>query len=175
MVGIAAVVNLRGIILPDRFAGAGILILALSWSAGVLAADPAEVAGSVLSWPVAYLFVALGGLATVGGTWLGLGGVAWAMARLLGARPGFMKILWAISAASPPLWIAAPAVAILAVRREDDAMQMFLAATAAAGILAFVLLGVSSLRAAADFSLSRGWACASLVALFCTSVSFLAR
>lgn len=155
--------------LPDRLAGLGVLLLGLGWGFGTLIAHHEAIAASGVPLASAFALVVGGAVGSVAAIWFGVGAVAWAMARALGARAPFGGILWSVSAASPPLWVASPAAAIVAAGPAQSAMVPLVAVCAVAAI-AFVALLVGRLRAMAGLSTLRAWACIGLVVSFCASV-----
>lgn len=155
--------------LPERLAGCGVLVLGVAWSLGMAVVNWDQVRSVELSLGTALLMTTVGGMLTVAGIWFGVGAVTWAMGRLLGGKARFVRVLFAVSAAAPPLWVAAP-ITILALTAESFSaplgMLAFLGAAAALGFLASL---VTALRAVEGFSWYRACGCAVLTVLFCAS------
>jgi hypothetical protein len=156
--------------LPSRLAGLGVLALGLSWSLGIFLVEYDQVAQVGVSLPSAFALVSLGGMLTVAAVWFGIGAVAWAMGRLLGGKAGLGAVLFSISAAAPPLWIATP-TAILASGIDPLVLRTVLLVVSAIAGLAFLALAVAQLGKAEGFSWGRACGCAALTAIFC--ISFL--
>ncbi|MBX9588076.1 MAG: hypothetical protein K2X43_02145 [Hyphomonadaceae bacterium] len=155
--------------LPDRLAGLGVIIAGVAWSGGTTAArwSSVEVAGFPVIQAIA--LIALGGMAAVFAAWFGFGSVVWAMTRLLRAEAGFMRVLLAVSAAAWPLWLAAPAAAILLSQHGTTALRTLVGALLAGLLLLFAAQLTASLRTAAAMSNSAAWACVALASMFCGS------
>ncbi len=155
--------------LPERLAGIGVLVLGIAWSLGMALANWDQVRATALPVGNALLMTAVGGMLTVAGVWFGVGAVAWAMGRLLGGKARFFKVLFAVSAAAPPLWIAAP-VSILALTGEGLTTSLAVLATlGAVAALGFLVMFVTALRSVEGFSCRRACGCAALTFLFCVS------
>lgn len=152
--------------LPRQFAGLGVLLLGLSWSLGVYWARHDVVAGSGLSPGQAFGYVAAGGVGAVAASWFGAGAVLFAMTRLFRARAPFWSVLWALASALPPLWIGAPAAALI-VAGSGKAIA---AAVVLASALAFLALATRAIADIAALSQTRAAACLVLTAIFCASV-----
>lgn len=155
--------------LPDRLAALGALVAGLAWSAGVAAAHWREIEGAGLSLASSLALVALGGLGAALAVWCGVGAVAWAMIRLLGGKAGFGRVLLAVSAAAVPIWAAAPIGAFLAAGQGGATTGLLAAAIAFAAAVA-VAQAAAALRALADFTPARAWACIGLTGTFCASL-----
>lgn len=156
--------------LPERFAGVGVLVLGLAWGLGSALAGWDQVRAAEVPLAGALSAIVLGGTLTAAGVWLGAGAVAWAMGRLLGGRARFLKVLFTVSAAAPPLWFGAPCLAALTALDLPTALVMLLGAVCAAAAVAFLFVFVSGLRAVEEFTLNRAWGCAALTVVFCTSL-----
>lgn len=155
--------------LPERLAGIGVLILGMAWSLGIALANWDQVRATAMPVSNALLITAVGGMLTVAGVWFGFGAVAWAMGRLLGGKARFFKVLFAVSAAAPPLWIAAP-LSFLALTSESlTAPLVILAILGAVAALGFLVMLVTVLRSVEEFSWRRAGVCAALTFLFCVS------
>lgn len=158
--------------LPERLAGVGVLVLGLMWTLGVALANWDQVRAAELPLGGALLVTAAGGVLTVAGIWVGVGAVTWAMARLLGGKARFTKVLFAVSAAAPPLWIAAPALPALEEAFSTGAAPTLLVVPAIlviAGGLGFLGFLVTTLTAVEGFSWQRACACSALTVAFCAS------
>ncbi|MES1928051.1 hypothetical protein SADO_02310 [Salinisphaera dokdonensis CL-ES53] len=163
---------IRSLALPRYIAGAGILGLALVWSLANAWRHADVIQAADVSLAQALLLVSVGGTLTVCGVWVGVGAVTWTMARAVGARIRFRAALLAVSAATPPLWLALPATLIATDQNSVLAQRLpaALLALVCAGV--FLRLLVNTLHAASDFqSWQRVWGCVALAGLFC--VSFL--
>jgi hypothetical protein len=165
-VGTAAMVSLLRP-LPEKLAGTGVVVLAIVWSLGAALANREVFLASELPLGRAFLITLAGGTFGVAGVWFGIGAVVWAMGRLLGGKARFVQILLALSAAAPPLWIAAP-VWMLAHAR-GGAEWMVLALLAAVALFAFLALLVVALSTVQEFTARRAYGCIALSALFCGS------
>ena len=155
--------------LPQRFAGLGVLLLGLSWSAGIFLARHDVVAASGVRPEVAFGYIASGGVGAVAASWFGVGAVLFAMTRLLRARAPFWGVLWALAGALPPLWIAAPAAAMI---RAGDGRFAF-AALVAVAAAAFLVLATRAMAEVAALSAPRAAGCLVLTSVFCASVATL--
>jgi hypothetical protein len=155
--------------LPERLAGIGVLMLGVAWSLGMALANWDQVRAAGLPMGSALLMTTVGGMLTVAGVWFGVGAVAWAMGRLLGGKARFVRVLFAVSAAAPPLWIAAP-VAILALTGESSIAPLLgLVVLGTAAALGFLASLVTALQAVEGFSWYRAFGCAVLTFMFCAS------
>lgn len=154
--------------LPESLAGAGVLLLGVMWSLGTMLANWEQLRAAELPVAKAFLLVTAGGTLTVAGVWFGVGAVVWAMGRLLGGRARLFKVLLAVSAAAPPLWVAAP-LAALALADKPVQVQLLLLAMAGVGVLGFLALLTSKLREVEAFSWQRAAGCAALTIVFCAS------
>lgn len=155
--------------LPERLAGIGVLMLGVAWSLGVALANWDQVRAAELPLGSALLMTTVGGMLTVAGIWFGVGAVTWAMGRLLGGKAGFVRVLFAVSAAAPPLWVAAPAVILALTGESAIATLVLLATLGAIAALGFLASLVTALRTVEDFSWYRACGCAVLTVLFCIS------
>lgn len=155
--------------LPDPVAGIGVLVLGIMWSLGSGLANWDQLQAAELPMVTAFLLVTVGGTLTVAGVWFGVSGVGWAMARLLGGKARFVKVLFALSTASPPLWIAAPVAALALAGIATPSVQLLLLLVAAAGGFGFLVLLVAGLREIEGFSRLRAWCWAALTVVFCAS------
>lgn len=155
--------------LPERLAGIGVLMLGVAWGLGVALANWDQVRATELPVGNALLMTTAGGMLTVAGLWFGVGAVAWAMGRLLGGKARFFRMLFAISAASPPLWIAAPLTALVLAGEGSEASLVLLVSLAAVAALGFLVMSVTTIRSIEAFSWYRACGCVALTALFCVS------
>jgi hypothetical protein len=155
--------------LPQRFAGLGVLLLGLSWSAGIFLARQDVVAASGVPPAQAFGYIAVGGVGAVAASWFGVGAVLFAMTRLLRARAPFWSVLWALAGALPPLWIAAPAAALI---QAGDG-RFALAAVVAVAAAAFLMLATRAVAEVAALSPARAAGCLVLTAIFSASVAVL--
>ncbi len=152
--------------LPQRFAGLGVLLLGLSWSFGILLARHDVVAASGVPPAQAFGYIAAGGVGAVAASWFGVGAVLFAMTRLLRARAPFWSVLWALAGALPPLWIAAPAAALVVAGSGGIALTAVVALAGAA----FLVLAARGVAEVAGLSQARAAACLLLTLVFCASV-----
>lgn len=166
--GAAAMVNLARP-LSEKLAGVGVVVLALAWSMSAALANPGTLLASELPLGSALLITAAGGAFAVAGIWFGVGAVTWAMGRLLGGQARFIRVLLAVSAATPPLWIAAPLWMIAPRSAEVSAAGAVLIVIGAAALFGFLALLTASLRAVQGFSARRASGCIALTTLFCAS------
>jgi hypothetical protein len=155
--------------LPENLAGVGVLLLGVMWSLGAMLANWEQLRATELPVAKAFLLIAAGGTLTVVGVWFGVGAVVWAMGRLLGGRARFFAVLLAVSAAAPPLWMAAPLVALALADDQSTHAQLLLASLAGLGVLGFLALLVGRLREVEAFSWHRALGCAALTIVFCAS------
>lgn len=155
--------------LPERLAGIGVLGLALAWSLGAAYSGREEIASAGMSLSAALLVTLAGGTFAVAGVWFGVGAVGWAMARMLGGRGGFVRMLLAVSAAAPPLWMAAPAGLLAFDAGIGDALRVVLAVLSTLGACVFMLMMTTTVAAVQAFPLRRAGACVALTAVFCAS------
>jgi hypothetical protein len=165
-VGAAAMVSLLRP-LPDKLAGTGVVVLAIAWSLGAALANRDVLFASELPLGRAFLITMAGGAFGVASVWFGIGAVVWAMGRLLGGKARFIQILLVLSAAAPPLWIAAP-VWVLAQARSgaEWAVLVLIAVLALFGFLALLVVALSSVQ---EFTARRAYGCIALSAVFCGS------
>ena len=158
--------------LSERLAGGGVLVLGAAWTLGVALAhwDQIQAAELPILWGL--LLTLVGGLFTVSAMWFGVGAVLWAMLRLLRCWASLFRVLLAVSAATPPLWVAA---ATLAAWPGDGgagrpvvlfALVAILAATAAG----FLVLLVRTLTELEGIPRRRAWICAGLTGIFLASL-----
>lgn len=157
--------------LPDHLAGVGVLLLGVMWSLGAGLAEWDQLRTAELSMLTALLLVIVGGMFTVAGVWLGVSAVAWAMGRLLGGKARLTRVLLAVSAAAPPLWVAAPMGALALAEGVPQSVQILLMLIAGSATLGFVILLVAELREVGTCSSSRAWTWVALTIVFC--ISFL--
>lgn len=157
------------VVLPQRAAGLGVLLLGLSWSGGVYLARHEIVAASGLPPGEAFGYIAAGGVGAVAASWFGIGAVLFAMTRLLRARVPFWNVLWALAGALPPLWLAAPAAAMI---RGGDT-RLALAAVVAVAIVVFLGMATHAIAEVTGLSRLRAAFCLVLTAVFCLSVATL--
>jgi hypothetical protein len=155
--------------LPYPVAGIGVLVLGIMWSLGSGFANWDQLQTAGLPMVKALLLVTVGGTLTVAGVWFGVSGVGWAMGRLLGGKARFVKVLFAISTAAPPLWLAAPAVPLALATGAPPPVHLLLILIGAAGVLGFMVLLVAELRELEGFSRLRAWGWAALPIVFCAS------
>lgn len=155
--------------IPDRFAALGIAATGLAWSLGSLAAHWSAVEAAGLPLIQSAVLITLGGVAATLAIWFGIGAVAWAMARLLRGQPGFIRLMLTLSAATPPMWLVAPAVALLLAGELNMAATAALIAVVLIGGIFFLVQLVAGLRNAAALSNGRAWACIILTGIFCFS------
>lgn len=166
--GAAAMVSLPRP-LPERLAGLGVLGVAIAWSLGVALASREEILATGLPLGSALLITLAAGTFAVAGVWVGVGAVVWAMGRMLRGKAGFVRVLLAVSAAAPPLWVAVPAWSLAL---SGSANGMSLAALIALGTVGgwgFLALLVTTLGATEGFSARRACGCIALTTLFCAS------
>lgn len=157
--------------LPNHLAGVGVLLLGVMWSLGAGLAEWDLMHTAELPMLTAILLVTVGGMMTVAGVWLGVSAVAWAMGRLLGGKARLTRVLLGVSAAAPPLWVAAPMGALALSRDVPQPMQVLLMLVAGCGVLGFMMLLVTELRKVETCSSARAWGWVILTIVFC--VSFL--
>ena len=81
----------------------------------------------------------------------------------------FVKLLFAISTAAPPLWLAAPAVPLTLAAGASTPAHLLLILMGAAGVLGFMVLLVAELRELEGFSRLQAWGWAALTIVFCAS------
>jgi hypothetical protein len=155
--------------LPDHLAGVGVLLLGVMWSLGAGLAEWDQLRTAELPMPTALLLVTVGGTLTVAGVWLGVSAVAWAMGRLLGGKARFTKMLFAVSAAAPPLWVGAPMGALAWAEDVPQSVQIMLTLIAGSAALGFLILLVSEWREVETWSSSRAWSWVALTTVFCAS------
>ena len=92
-----------------------------------------------------------------------------ATTRLLRARAPFWSVLWALAGALPPLWIAAPAAALVVAGSGGVALSAIVALAGAA----FLVLAARGLAEVTGLSPVRAAACLGLTLVFCASVMSL--
>ena len=132
-----------------------------------------EAAGLPITQSIA--LVTLGGMAATFAAWFGFGAVTWAMTRVVRARAGFMRVLLAVSAAAWPLWLAAPAGAMVLKEHCAASARAVAWAVVATGALLFAAQLAAVLRAAAAISIRQAWACVALSGVLCLSFLSLHR
>lgn len=172
--GAAAVVRTAGAI-PERLAALGIVVTGVIWSVGSLAAHWSAVEAAGLPLIQSIILIMLGGMAAALAVWFGIGAVTWAMTRALRGNPGFTRVLLIVSAATPPLWLAAPPMAFLLAGDLTWPAAAPLGATVVIGSVLFLALLAAGLRNAAGFSSARAWGCIGLIVMFCGSFLSLHR
>tara|TARA_R110000823_G_scaffold240605_1_gene365506 strand:- start:2743 stop:3258 length:516 start_codon:yes stop_codon:yes gene_type:complete len=155
--------------LPYPVAGIGVLVLGIMWSLGSGLANWDQLQAAELPMVTTLLLVTVGGTLTVAGVWFGVSAVGWAMGRLLGGKARFVKVLFAISTAAPPLWLAAPAVPLTLAAGASTPAHLLLILMGAAGVLGFMVLLVAELRELEGFSRLQAWGWAALTIVFCAS------
>lgn len=173
--------------LPERLAGLGVVMLGLCWGLAVAIASRDQILATELPLATALALTCLGGTLTVAGVWLGAGAVSWAMGRLLGGKAGLVRVLLALSAALPPLWIAAPALSsVLSPQALSSDLSLgtlpritgsdgwqwvhaLLLTIGGLALLGFVRTWVLALGRAQSFSYRRALGCAALTMVFCAS------
>jgi hypothetical protein len=155
--------------LPERLSGLGVVVLALAWSLGAALANRDALLASELPLGSALLVTAAGGAFAVAGVWFGVGAVVWAMGRLLGGKGRFVRVLLAISAAAPPLWIAAPVWLLALAPGVTAGAGLVLALLGTIALAGFLALLVASLAAVQGFTARRTCGCIALSTLFCAS------
>lgn len=160
--------------LPQRWAAAGVVVTGMAWSLGNLAAHWTAVQAAEVPLVQSAILVAAGGLAAVFAAWFGAGAATWAAIRALGGRTGLMPVLLAVSAAAPPLWLAAPTAALLLAGAGDAGVAvLFLATAVAAGVALFALRLAERLQDLAQLPPGRAGSCLVLAAVFLTSFVYL--
>lgn len=155
--------------LPERLAGVGVVVLALAWSLSAALANRGTLLAAELPLGSALLITATGGAFAVAGIWFGVGAVTWAMGRLLGGEARFIRVLLAVSAATPPLWIAAPVWRLAPGVGEVSMAGAVLTLVGTAALFGFLALLTASLAAVQRFSTRRACGCIALTTLFCAS------
>ena len=155
---------------PNTFTRAALLlgvpVTGLAWSLGSWLAAIDQIAALRVGLVQSMIYVAIGGIAQTLALWLGFSAVLWAMFRITtGGRLPLTHMLSLVSSAAPPLWIAAPAAAIV-VGSDTLNGPLWVAITAAAvlGTAGFILLLVQQLAAASEKS--RGRAALAVTATF---------
>lgn len=99
----------------------------------------------------AFGYIAAGGVGAVAASWFGVGAVLFAMTRLLRARAPFWSVLWALAGALPPLWIAAPAAALVVAGSGGVALTAVVVLAGAA----FLVLAARGLAEVAGLAAAR--------------------
>lgn len=145
------------------------LLLGVMWSLGAGLAEWDQLRTAELPMPTALLLVTVGGMLTVAGVWLGVSAVAWAMGRLLGGKARLTKVLFAVSAAAPPLWVAAPMGALALAENAPQSVQILLTLISGSAVLGFLILLADELREVETFSNTRAWGGVILTIVFCAS------
>jgi hypothetical protein len=155
--------------LPARLASVGVVVLAIAWSLGAALANRDAFLAADLPLGSALLITAAGGTFTVAGIWFGFGAVIWAMGRLLGGKARFVQVLLAVSAAAPPLWIAAPVWMLALAGGGLAGAGLALALLGTIALFGFLALLVVSLGTVQGFTAGRACGCIALSTLFCAS------
>lgn len=155
--------------LPERLAGIGVLGLALAWSLGAAFSGREVLASAGMSLPAALMITLAGGTFAVSAVWFGIGGVVWAMARLLGGRGSFVRTLLAVSAAVVPMWLAAPAWQLAFDAGSVGAPRVVLMVLGTLGSCAFLAIVTTTVATVQGFSSGRAAMCVGLTVLFCAS------
>lgn len=155
--------------LPERMAGVGVVVLAIVWSLSAILAHQREFFASGMPLGSALLTTMAGGTIAVAGVWFGIGAVIWAMGRLLGGKASFVRVLLAVSAAAPPLWIAGPMWMLALAGDGGRFVETALALFGTVALCAFLaMLGVT-IGSVQGFTFRRAFGCMGLTALFCAS------
>jgi hypothetical protein len=155
--------------LPEKMAGIGVAVLALVWSLSAILAHQQEVFASGMPLGTALLATLVGGTIAVAGVWVGISAVIWAMGRLLGGKASFVRVLLAVSAAAPALWIAGPMWMLALAGDGGRFVETMLALFGTAALCAFLaMLGVT-IGSVQGFTYRRALGCMGLTALFCAS------
>lgn len=155
--------------LPERLAGIGVVVLALVWSLSAALVNRGTLLASDMPIGSALLITAAGGTFAVAGVWFGVGAVMWAMGRLLGGKARFIRVLLAVSAAAPPLWIAAPVWMLVLTARRTGPPELALGLLGIVATVGFAALLVVTLSAVQGFTARRSCGCIALGTLFCAS------
>jgi hypothetical protein len=155
--------------LPERLAGVGVVVLALVWSLSAALINHGALQASGMPLGSALLITVAGGTFALAGVWFGSGAVLWAMGRLLGGKARFVRVLLAVSAAAPPLWIAAPAWMLVLNAQRIGPAEIGLALIGAVATTGFAALLVVTLNAVQGFTARRSCGCIALSTLFCAS------
>jgi hypothetical protein len=155
--------------LPERLAGIGVVVLALVWGLSAALANRSAFLASDMPLGSALLITVAGGTFAVAGVWFGVGAVMWAMGRLLGGKARFVRVLLAVSAAAPPLWIAAPAWMLVLAAQHTGPAELALALLGMVATIGFVAMLVVTLGAVQGFTARRSCGCIALGTLFCAS------
>jgi hypothetical protein len=145
------------------------VVLAMVWSVGAALVNREAFLASELPPGSALLVIIAGGTFAVAGVWFGVGAVAWAMGRLLGGKARFVRVLLAVSAAAPPLWIAAPLWMLVLAGEGMGVAEVALALLGTIALFGFLALLVASLSAVQGFTARRACGCIALTTLFCAS------
>jgi hypothetical protein len=155
--------------LPERMAGIGVAVLAVVWSLSAIMAHQREFLASGMPLGSALLTTMVGGTIAVAGVWFGIGAVIWAMGRLLGGKASFVRVLLAVSAAAPPLWVAGPMWMLALAGDGGRLVETMLALIGTVALCAFLgMLGVT-IGSVQSFTFRRAFGCMGLTTLFCAS------
>lgn len=154
---------------PDRLAAFGIVVTGFAWSLGSLAARWDLVMAAGLPLLQSAMLILLGGIAAAVAVWFGISAVVWAMIRVLRGHVAFGRVLLAVSATTPPMWLATPAAALLIAGEPNGPVAVILSAIVSIGGALFMSQLAGALRDAATFSTGRSWACIALSAIFVSS------
>lgn len=155
--------------LPERLASIGVLVLALVWSLAAALTNRSALLAADMPLGSALLITMAGGTFAVAGVWFGAGAVMWAMGRLLGGNARFAAVLLAVSAAAPPLWVAAPAWMLVLGAQQSGLAELVLGLLGTLATIGFVALLLVTLSAVHGFSVRRSCGCIALSTLFCAS------
>lgn len=155
--------------LPERLAGIGVLVLALVWSLSAALVNRSVFQASDMPLGSALLITVAGGTFAVAGVWFGVGAVTWAMGRLLGGKARFVRVLLAVSAAAPPLWIAAPVWMLVLTAQRTGPAELALVLLGMVATVGFAALLVVTLGSIQGFTARRACSCIALSTLFCAS------
>ena len=133
----------------------GMPLVGLAWSFGAWLGAGDHLAGLEIGPGEALAVISIGGIAQTLALWLGSSGVLWAMARLAGLALPLPRLLSLVSAAAPPLWLAAPAGALWLAGATAPASIVILGALSALGLTGFLALLALRLSAASGRPLWR--------------------
>jgi hypothetical protein len=135
----------------------GVPLTGLAWSLGSWLAAIDQIAALRVGLVQSLIYVAIGGIAQTLAFWLGFSAVLWAMFRITtGGRLPLTQILALVSSAAPPLWIAAPAAAIVVgADTLNGPLLVAITAVAVLGTGGFIVLLVRQLAVAAEKTRAR--------------------
>lgn len=146
----------------------------VAWSVGVWLAAGEHIAELGAGQARALALISVGGIAQALALWVGFCGVLWAMARLARLGLSFPQLLSLVSAATLPLWLAAPAGAFWLSRGATPIDAPLLAGVAFAGSAGFLVLLARRLSAASGLPAWQGGMCVAATCGFLASFAVLA-